>query len=71
MVRYKEADSEDIRRFGSAGLPAVTLTSRDGKEEVLSDAGKSRDEMRLAIMKKLMLSREMLSGESLCHDTSF
>lgn len=71
MVRYKEADSEDVTRFGSAGLPSVIVVSRDGKEEVLSDAGKSREEIRKAIIKKLMLSQEMLSGESLWQGTSF
>ena len=64
MVRYKEAEQEDVKHFGSAGLPAVIVVGRDGKEEVLSDSGKSRNEMRTAIMKKLTLSREMLSGES-------
>lgn len=60
MVRYKEAETEDVRRFGSDGLPAVLVTNRDGKEDVLSDVGKSRDEMREAIKKKLKLNSGML-----------
>ncbi|KAG0724309.1 Sulfhydryl oxidase 2 [Chionoecetes opilio] len=62
VVRYKEAEAEDVGRFGSGGLPAVVVAGRDGKEEVLSDAGKSRDKMTAAIMKKLKLRREMVSG---------
>lgn len=66
MVRYKEAEAEDVRRFGSAGLPAVIISSRDQKEDVLSNIGQSRDEVREAIKKKLELNPRMLtSGEFL------
>ncbi|MPC35349.1 Sulfhydryl oxidase 2 [Portunus trituberculatus] len=64
VARYKEADQEDVRRFGTAGLPAVMIVSKDGKEETLNDVGKSRDEMRTAILKKLMLNREMLGKKT-------
>ncbi|XP_063860177.1 sulfhydryl oxidase 2-like isoform X1 [Scylla paramamosain] len=64
VVRYKDADQDDVKQFGTAGLPAVMIVSKDGKEEVLNDAGKSRDEMRTAIMKKLMLNREMLGKKT-------
>lgn len=64
MARYKEAEAEDVRRFGSAGLPAVIMRSRDQKEDVLSNIGQSRDEVREAIKKKLGLNPRMLaSGE--------
>ncbi|XP_050725044.1 sulfhydryl oxidase 2-like isoform X3 [Eriocheir sinensis] len=62
VVRYKEAEAEDVRRFGSAGLPAVIITSRDRKEDVLSNIGQSRDEVREAIIKKLGLNPRMLAS---------
>lgn len=64
VIRYKEAEGEDVTRFGSGGLPVVIVASRDGKEEVLDNTGKSRDEVREAIKKKLGLNpRMLLSGK--------
>lgn len=64
MIRYKEAEAEDFRRFGSDGLPAVVVTTRDRNENVLSNIGKSRDEVREAIKNKLGLNpRVLVSGK--------
>lgn len=60
VVRYKEVDINDAREFGSVTLPVVTFIDKTGKEEVVKDAPKTREELKEMIMKKLGLNRGML-----------
>ncbi|XP_069163551.1 sulfhydryl oxidase 2 isoform X2 [Procambarus clarkii] len=59
-VRYKEVDINDAREFGSVTLPVVIFIDKTGKEEVVKDAPKTREELKEMIMKKLGLNRGML-----------